>query len=411
MPTISFTARSIESLQPAAAAQVDYWDEGLAGFGIRVAPTGRKSWIVMYRASGRLRRLTLGKYPIIGLADARRLAQETLYSAAIGSDPAAEKKAKASADTFGELAAVYLERYAKERKRSWREDERIINRELLPFWTSRKAAELRRRDVIELLDRIVDRGSPIQANRVLAVTRKIFNFGISRDLVESNPCHLLPAPGKERARDRVLNADEIRALWNGLESEQQQIAAFFRLSFLTAQRSAEIKSMAWKDLDLETGWWTIPGTRAKNGLSHRVPLAGRAIEILRGLPRQASVWVFPSPKDPMMHIDWVQKAVQRLRRRSGIDFCGHDIRRTVASQLTSIGVPRLVVSKLLNHKESSVTAVYDRHSYDVEKQHALQTWESCLDQLIRGHRMLLVSTKNLTIPKIQTNLTAVHGHS
>lgn len=143
---------------------------------------------MFYRVHGRLRRFTLGTYPALSLADARDCAADALRAAAKGADPAAEKKAARKAGTFEELATEYLERYAKKHKRSRKEDERAINRDLLPAFGGIKAREVKRRDVIALLEKIIERGAPILANRTREIVRRIYNWGISRDLVEANPC-------------------------------------------------------------------------------------------------------------------------------------------------------------------------------------------------------------------------------
>jgi len=225
--------------------------------------------------------LTIGPYPTLTLADARERAKAALHEAARGGDPAADKKAERLAETFGELAQAYLEKYAKAHKRSWREDARVIQRELLPKWGSRKAKDIKRRDVIALLDTIVERDAPIQANRVLALVRKIFNWGISRDIVENNPCTQVKSPGAERQRERVLSETELRAIWLAFEQLDPIVGGMFKLRLLTAQRGGEVESMRWLDLDLANGWWTIPANVAKNGRSHRVPLSSPALGILK----------------------------------------------------------------------------------------------------------------------------------
>jgi integrase len=130
--------------------------------------------------------------------------------------------------------------------------------------------------VIAMLDEIAGRGSGIMANRTRALTSKIFNFAIQRGVVEYNPIHNVPIPGEERRRDRVLSEEEIRHVWRVLDCERLAIAATLKLALLTVQRRSEVLGIRWEELDLETGWWTIPAERAKNKLAHRVPLARRA---------------------------------------------------------------------------------------------------------------------------------------
>src|SRR4029434_3149910 len=210
MPTTNFTAKGLSALKP-ATVRIDYWDESLPGFGLRITPDGQKTWTVMYRFGGRKRRYTLGAYPTLSLADARKIAREAQRSVGLGIDPAATKKAERLADSFAELAEQYVERYAKPRKKSWREDARIIANKLNPLFGNMRAQDVTRADVRMLCEKIAQ-SAPIEANRTLATCRKLYNWAISQDLVEANPCVQIPAPGQERQRDRVLSHDEVSAV-------------------------------------------------------------------------------------------------------------------------------------------------------------------------------------------------------
>jgi integrase len=383
------TALFVESVAPPRSGQVDHWDKQVSGLGVRVSLGGRKSWTVMYRHNGQLRRMTLGAYPTLGLADARALAKQILRSAATGGDPAREKQEERRADTFADLAALYIEKHAKPMKRTWREDQRKIEKNLLPRWRNLKPSDITRRDVIRLLDAVVDRGAPVEANRIRAVVSKIFNFGIRRGIVEANPAFMVENPGVETPRDRVLSDEEIRKIWAAAANERPPVFDVLRIGLLTAQRRGEILGMTWGELDLENGWWTIPAARSKNRLAHRVPLVTQALEIVRArrdLAGNDSAFIFQrryrvDGDAPMTEI---QKAVHRLNEATGIDFVFHDLRRTAASNMTAIGISRLVVSKILNHVERGITAVYDRHSYDADKQDALLRWDRHLTRILQS---------------------------
>ncbi len=381
MPKIRLTHRTIGPLT-AGRWLTDYWDDGLPGFGVRAHHSGRKTFIVRYNAEGGKRRMTLGTYPTLNLADARARAREILGAVAGGEDPQVEKRAEKNAETFAELAAEYIERHAKKKKRRWREDERIIKVDLLPAWRKKKARNISRREVGDLLDGIVDRGSPIMANRVKALVSKIYNFGMSRDIVEHNPCFGVPMPARARQRDRVMSEEEICAIWRALDQEEPIMASTFKMRLLTAQRGSEVLSMRWEQLNGE--WWTIPAQVAKNGLAHRVPISPQVRGLLEDVREHngRSVWVFASPRRRGAHISAVQKAAGRIAKTAGVDFVPHDLRRTAATFMTSMGISRLVVSKILNHVEQGVTAVYDRHSYDDEKREALALWGDRLERMI-----------------------------
>jgi len=301
-------------------------------------------------------------------------------------DPAASKHAARQADTFEDLAHEYLDHYAKPKKKSWREDERTLNAELLPALKHIALKDLKRRDIRELLQRIAERPAPIMANRTLALIRKMLNFAIECEWLDANPAARIPKPGTEHSRDRVLTADEIRAFWAASSDEPLPIRTWLQLRLLTAQRGGEVIQMRWSDVDLAGKWWTVPSGVAKNKLAHRVPLNAAAMSLLRALRANTPphrTWICGTVRigTPVTHD--AKKAVARVRRRLGFDFRGHDLRRTAASLMTSSGVSRLVVAKVLNHVESGVTAVYDRHSYDAEKRAALESWGRQLQRILR----------------------------
>jgi len=212
-PTIKFKARSIDALKPPKEGRVEYWSAELPGFVLRISDNGRRTWVALYRHQGRLRRFTIGTSPPLGLADAQEKAEDILHAAARGKDLAAEKKAARQADTVSELVELYIERHAKLNKRSLKTDQRMLKRDVLPVWGSRKVKDIRRRDVIDWLDRLMDRGAPIMANRTFEVARKMFAFALERDIIEVSPFTGVAKRAAENAREKVLTEDEIRAVW------------------------------------------------------------------------------------------------------------------------------------------------------------------------------------------------------
>ncbi len=392
MPSAKLTDRLLASLKPPSRGQVDYFDRVLPGFGLRVGATGRKTFVLMHRVNGHLQRLTLrdpetgvATYPVLGLSVARDLARAALRSVADGRDPGAEAK-QARTQTFGALSDLYLEQHAKRKKKTWRTDASMI-RSHLRDWAERPVTAIRRSDVRDLLEALVTRGAPVTANRVLALVRKILNFGLDREWVAANVAARMPRPAAEKARSRVLSADELRTVWQWLskpvpEAEDAQhwrlTQAWLKLRLVTAQRGGEVLQMRWADLDLEGHWWIIPAEHSKNNLAHRVPLTPTALRILRDLQKQAT--------STERVFSGIRSARHRPAVRDGlpvVDVRPHDFRRTAATMMASGGVPRLVIAKILNHVDSTITAVYDRASYNAEKRVGLETWE----------RMLLAAVK------------------
>ena len=282
MASQNLTARFVAGVKPGPSRH-EYFDSNVRGLALRVSAAGGKSWVLLYRHHRRSRRWTFGRYPTCSLADARELARAGLRDVERGHDPAQAKQDAHEAMTFGELAERYITEYAKPRKRSWKDDRRRLQSEVLPTWQHRAAREIQRRDARELIQAVALRGAPIAANRLRALLHKLFNFAIQEEIVDANPIAHVPRPGVEQRRDRVLTANEIRTLWTKLDDEPPQMAAAFRLRLITAQRGGEVQSMRWGDADLEAAWWTIPGEHAKNGLPHRVPLSDPAREILLAL--------------------------------------------------------------------------------------------------------------------------------
>jgi integrase len=193
-------------------------------------------------------------------------------------------------------------------------------------------------------------------------------------------------------RDRVLSDEEIKQVWGACGQLDHVLEIYFKIALLTAQRGGEVRVMRWDDVDLVTGWWTIPAQITKNGLAHRVPLSHAAYDLLRQCQATASSpWVFPSPRLPQRPVKNVHTPAGRLAVQSSVTFVPHDLRRTAASHMTSMGIPRLVVAKILNHVEPGVTKVYDRHSYDAEKRQALEAWGRKVMALVTGETAKVIS--------------------
>jgi integrase len=409
-----FTDRGIAALKP-KAERYEVWEDGRSGFGVRVAPSGRKSWIFMYRFEGRPRRMTLSTIPKVGLANARAAFANAKCRLALGEDPGAianaEKKAERDASTVKQLIDEYLARSAKG-LRSSSEVKRILERNVLPAWGHKKVKAIKRRDVVLLLDPIVDRGAPIMANRVLAWTRRMFAFAVSREIIEINPCTGIEAPSREIERERILSDGEIVALWQGLESAQilPAIRIAAKLILATGQRPGEVAGAALAEFDFDQGTWLLPAERSKNGRPHVVPLSPLAV----GLVEEAigscarGGWLFPGRSGtkplnantigsmfrrnadalgipvPVPSDGATPVAARRERRR--IAFSPHDLRRTAATRMTERGFPRFIVDRLLNHVEPGVGRVYDRYEYLREKRAALEAWALRLEEIITGRK-------------------------
>lgn len=385
--------------------QIDYWDKTLPGFGMRVSSDGTRTWNVMYRYNARKRRMKLGIYPAKSLADARDEAREVMRKAEKGADPATERKVvRARMDTVADLHRLYIEEYAKKKKRSWKHDDLALKREVLPTLGSKRIVDVTRQDVRDVLKPIIDRDAPVRANRTLEVIRKMFNWVINeRDLKIDNPAAKHEKPGNEQSRGRYLRKDELKPFWDALTEPLlgRDGEAAFKILFLTAQREMEVLRMRWQDIDWQDFLWTIPADHAKNEYEHVVPLTPAVLWELGTLRNQWAKetgagpeekppggYVFPSPILPGEHVRrvFIEKRIIKVREASGIkDVTVHDLRRTVTTYFGTLRVPQEIKKKILNHtkrKKADVTDIYDRFEYVQEKRGALLKWEKLLLRVV-----------------------------
>ena len=382
---LKLTERKIKALPKPSGGHVIAWDSELSGFGLRTTANGVKSFILNYRnEDGVQRRLTIGRFPTLSPTAARLRARELKAKVELGSDPLEAKRSRRGEISFAELVDLFARRSLVTQKRGY-ERERYLRQDAIPWLgANTKALGIKRRDVIRLVEEKAAT-SPIAANRLLSSIRRLYNWAIEQDLLEANPTVLVKRPGAEKSRDRVLSEDEIHTFWERLDTTQRMgeaVRVALRLLLITAQRPGEVCSMEWPELDLKRRWWELPREKTKNDRVHRVPLTALALEELEKQP-QRDRWVFPSVKRKSLGVLALSAALRHNQEHFGLErFTPHDLRRTAASHLGSVGVERFHISKVLNHAEREITGVYDRYSYDKEKRRALERWERKLRSII-----------------------------
>lgn len=352
----------------------EYWDASLPAFGVRVTKAGQKTFFVMCRDKGKQRRITLGRYPIITLAEAREEARSKLRLVSLGL-PLEEKKQEAI--TLEHVFNSFIEIYVKKKNKDWKRAEARLRNTLVSEYGSVDIRAITRENIIALLDKIVARDAPIQANRVLAGASKFFKWCAERGYIESSPALYISKLAKENRRDRVLTDTELEKIWNETEGMGYPFGPLFQLLILTGQRKGEVSDMRWSEVALKDRVWIIPKERAKNGHAHSVPLSDQAVNILEKIPRFLhSDFVFSTTG--RTSVSGFGKVKARLDDATGVtDWIIHDIRRTVASGMARLKVSPYVVEKILNHVSgtfSGVAGVYNRYGYDDEKREALQVW-------------------------------------
>ena len=412
-----------------AKGRAEYLDPPMPGhgtFGVRVNKTC-KSFIWVYSFHGRTRRLTLGQYPDLSLAEARAKAAQAAELHKQGVDPGQKKLVELveyrTSPTFEEAVVSYLQ-WAEKNKKSWREDERMLRTEFVPHLGRAKIGDIRRKQVVALLDDKA-KTAPVQANRLLAVIRKMFNFCVEREILDATPLVKMKNVAKEKTRERSLNRHEL--VWFLLRLTEPTITQNTRfallLSLMLAQRSGRIVQMRWIDIDLEDAIWDRSGQFEKNNNPIAIPLSEDVLNILKYLrerqvqkvvandpERWAKSQVLPSPGQYVFPGRWLTKpqtqpSLNRAMRRFYDTYVKdkdrveeesllriaedyprptvHDLRRSATTHMSRQGLGKDVRSRILNHKDLSVDAIYDRYAYFDEKAVALGEWHGFLKGLLR----------------------------
>ena len=404
----SLTDSAIRALKAPASGRLELADLRCAGLSYRITAAGVRSWTFRFRdpQSGKDARFTVGHYPDISLGEARKAADGLRAKVAKGINPIAAKRQdrrESASRTFEALSERYLEEHARRFKKSADADERNLRLHILPKWAKRRFDHIRRADVIELVEGLVKAGAPVQANRVQALISMIFSFAVDAGLMEGNPCTRLRKRGVETRGTRVLSDDEIRQFWQQavLPPVTRKVGLALRLALLTGCRSGEVAGQARSELsDLdepEKAAWVVPAARTKNGRAHYVPLSNIACETISSALKLISndeEYLFPSPVDRGGPV--TGHALTVAMRRMSDKMVGkaakswnndppspHDLRRTVATRLASLGVPEEDVAAILNHVRTSVTGRhYDQYQRAAEKRRALKLWDSQLKSIL-----------------------------
>jgi integrase len=402
MPKRALTAAAIDRLKPPASGQVEHFDAGFPGLALRISYGGGRSWVYFYRQGGKQRRLTLGTYPALGLAEAREAWRTAKAAVDRGEDPAAAKAEakRREPDTVRSVGDQFIAKYAKPRNRTADEVARMFALHLYPKLGSVRIETVTRRDILDLLDGIEEKTSPTRANRVLANVRRMFSWAVERGIIDASPVAKVRAPGQEAARDRVLTDDEVRAFLRACEAMGEPFGPLFKLLLLTGQRREEVAALPWGELNLPGAVWHLPAARTKNKRASDVPLAEQAVAMLECLMRRSPL-VFPAQFSRDGHSDprplsgfgrgkeRLDKAMLAELRKADpeaalLDWRLHDLRRTAASGMARLGIGVHVVEKLLNHVSGTfagVVGVYQRHDFMAEKRAAAQAWANYLDSL------------------------------
>lgn len=382
------TDRFIRNLTPPDRKTL-YWDTKQGGLCLVVQPTGHKSFKVAYRSGGQLRWYHTDRYGAIYLKEARDVARQIRARVAAGADPHADKMKSRQGIALRKLAEKYQDQYAQKVNKSWEQPANLLRWYVYPTLGTRKAKDVTRDDVRRLFRKLGE-DRPILANQVLAAVSAVYSWALGE---EEPDIEINPTTGIRRnpttERERVLTESEIQAVWPKLDDFGVIKATALKCVLLTAQRSGEVTHMRGEHIDGQ--WWTLPGQPqaetgwpgTKNHLDHRVWLSEPVMELLLELGLPKNGFVFANERGKAMgDLSAVTRNIW-----AGLEFprfTVHDLRRTAATQMTSMGIDRLIVSRILNHREGGVTQIYDRFSYDTPKRNALVAWAGRLLEIVSG---------------------------
>jgi integrase len=369
----------VKNLQPRDRPYT-VWDIFQRGLAVVVQPTGSMAWKCVYSFHGRPRWIHIADASAIGLADARKLANEFMYQVAQGKDPAAERQAQRSADTFEDLAARYR-KYSERKNKSWKQADALVRKNLLPKWGKLSAAAITRADVKKLLEQI---DAPILANQILASASAIFTWAIRQDVagIKINPCTGIER-NKTTNRERVLSDIEVPLFWSAFESAGVEGMALKSI-LLTGQRPGEVANMNTEHI--AANWWKMPGEPVeslgwpgtKNARPHRVWLPAPVQQIIADMDTTGRVFAD-------VNTNKMAKAMQTICTALGVARCTpHDLRRTHGTSITGQGFGRDAMNRIQNHKEGGNADVYDQHQYADENKKIMEAVASRIAQLIDG---------------------------
>ena len=373
------TELAIRKAKP-ADKRYDLFDASVRGLGLRVATSGTKSWFMMRRFNGRMLRTTFGRYPEVPLALARLKAPDVLADMADG-QTAGQRRT--------DLFRVVLDEWLKKdqtKNKSVHQVRVAMYKHALPAFGPMPVASITKRDVNRLIDKIVDSGSPVAANRVLAFTKRFFSWCKERDILELSPAEAIRPPSKEKTRDRVLTLEEIKGFWAACGQMGYPWGPIFQLLLLTGARLREVSQASWDEVSIADGTLNLPSSRTKNARPHQIQLSDQALSIIQALPKVGGhdLLFTTNGKTPVSGFSKVKKRLDIMSDVTNWRF--HDLRRSFATHSTEkLSISPVIADKILNHATGQVrgvAAIYQHGEYLEDRRAALQKWGNFIQELV-----------------------------
>ncbi len=400
MPTKRLTELSVSRIAPPRQGRLELADQQFPGLSCRVTPDGVKSFALRYRIGGKQRRLTIGRYPIVGLAEARKRARAAQAMVERGIDPAAAK-AEAEAEAAHNTVAAVVERYVAKRLQRTQTGPgiaRMLRADVVAKWGDRRLEDISMRDVRELVETVAER-APVVGNRLLRYLRSLYGWAIANDIVVVDPTRGIERPHDEKPRHRALGDDEIRTVWQAFDAMAHPFGVLGKLLLLTGQRRGEWAGASWAEIDLVRAVWTLPAGRSKTGVAQMLPLVPEVLALLETIPRIAGTdLLFPSTRlgsgKPVSGFSKALRLAHKLSSTTGWHF--HDLRRTCRTGFARLGITAAVGERILNHSDGTanrIAAIYDRHSYQPEMRRALELWAAEIERIVAGAEAKVVALR------------------
>jgi integrase len=395
MPRLALTDRFVLGAKSDQKPQTDFFDSKTPGLALRVSNGGHKAWTFLFTGpdTGKRTRITLGSYPALSLAAARTKASEARGQLQEGGNPRAIKGRGATEITFAELVSRYLSDPDKMRLRSIHEIRRRLHRDVLPIIGDIRLAQLTKRDVRDVTDKIMKRQARTAAWNTHKDVRAVLGWAVANDFLQHNPLDRVKPPGGFNVCERVLSDDEVSTLWHVLPtalSGSKACQHIVKLCLITGQRLGEVSGMARTEIDFARKLWSLPGARVKNAHAHSVPLSDLAVKIIREALADIDddcQFIFPAKDGGGLKSPRITHAICRTQERIGLPLWScHDLRRTCLDNLARLGVAPHTIAHIANHRsltKSGVTFLhYVQHSYENEKRSALDLWSNRLAAIV-----------------------------
>lgn len=394
----NFTDTYIKALKPKTERYEEY--EG-AGFGIRITPNGVKSWIYRYKINGKTDKLTLGHYPTMSLANAKKrfIELNAIRKEGINPKEHIEQNRLKENNTIKKLVQEWYSNYAEKNRKKPLQIKQQIDADIIPLLGEISLDKIQTRDITKALDKIVSRGARIHANRILSTIKQAFNYAVSRGAIQHNPATGIRSRdigGIEKPRERVLSLNEIKKIFLFLDSNNHQLPIqtknAIKILFLTGVRTAELRLATFEEINFDKSLWTIPVEHSKAGIIHKVSLCPQVLALFLELKEAGnSIYVLPSQDgNSPLTLNALPRAVNRIQKRIGIThWTIHDARRGFSTHLgETLKIDPVVIEKCLGHKMPKIMATYNKNEMLPERKEALNKWSEYIEYLVYNSNVI-----------------------